>query len=41
MGAASGVISGAVGILGAGAAQRRARDDRKERSLKHNVLKVN
>ena len=29
MGAASGVVSGAIGIMGAGAAQRRARDDRR------------
>jgi hypothetical protein len=39
MGAASGVISGAVGILGAGAAQRRARDDRKRAELETQRLK--
>ena len=39
MGAASGVISGAVGILRAGAAQRRARDDRKRAELETQRLK--
>ena len=39
MGAASGVISGAVGLLGAGAAQRRAREDRKRAELEANRLK--
>ena len=39
MGAASGVISGAVGILGAGAAQRRARDDRRRAEQESNRLK--
>tara|TARA_R100000322_G_scaffold152455_1_gene110426 strand:- start:719 stop:1390 length:672 start_codon:yes stop_codon:yes gene_type:complete len=39
MGAASGVISGAVGLLGAGAAQRRARDDRKRAELETQRLK--
>ena len=39
MGAAAGVISGAVGILGAGAAQRRARDDRKRAELETQRLK--
>ena len=39
MGAASGVISGAVCILGAGAAQRRARDDRKRAELETQRLK--
>jgi len=39
MGAASGVISGAVDILGAGAAQRRARDDRKRAELETQRLK--
>ena len=39
MGAASGVISGAVGILGAGAAQRRARDDRRRAEQETNRLK--
>ena len=39
MGAASGVISGAVGLLGAGAAQRRARDDRRRAEQESNRLK--
>ena len=39
MGAASGVISGAVGLLGAGAAQRRARDDRRRAEQETNRLK--
>ncbi|WP_293315851.1 hypothetical protein [Phenylobacterium sp.] len=39
MGAASGVISGAVGLLGAGAAQRRAREDRKRAEQEANRLK--
>jgi len=39
MGAAAGVISGAVGILGAGAAQRRARDDRRRAEQESNRLK--
>ena len=39
MGAASGVISGAVGLLGAGAAKRRARDDRRRAEQEANRLK--
>tara|TARA_R100000742_G_C4277954_1_gene100285 strand:+ start:25 stop:696 length:672 start_codon:yes stop_codon:yes gene_type:complete len=39
MGAASGVISGAVGLLGAGAAQRRAADDRRRAEQETNRLK--
>ena len=39
MGAASGVISGAVGLLGAGAAQRGAREDRKRAEQEANRLK--
>ena len=39
MGTASGVISGAVGLLGAGAAQRRARDDRRRAEQETNRLK--
>lgn len=39
MGAASGVISGAVGLLGAWAAQRRARDDRRRAEQETNRLK--
>ena len=39
MGAASGVISGAVGLLGAGAAQRRAREDRRRAEQEANRLK--
>jgi|TARA_X000001382_G_scaffold11891_2_gene7974 hypothetical protein len=39
MGAASGVISGAVGLLGAGAAQRRAADDRRRAQQETDRLK--
>ena len=39
MGAASGVVSGAIGSMGAGAAQRRARDDRRRAQQETERLK--